>query len=98
MYYLSLQGFFCNTEKDFDSLCKSLRGFASHNKDMMFEICKDRPPHLQYNFDTVRPTLRKQGLNMLLLLFNLPFYTFLYAGKIQCYMFFNLPFISFFMP
>ncbi|KAK7091036.1 hypothetical protein V1264_010753 [Littorina saxatilis] len=54
-------GFFCDTEKDFDDLCKSLRAFAERNKDMMFEICKDRPPHLQYNFDTVKPTLRKSG-------------------------------------
>ncbi|XP_076454099.1 cysteine protease ATG4B-like isoform X2 [Babylonia areolata] len=52
-------GFFCDSEKAFDDLCQSLRSFGK--KNMMFEICKERPPHLPYNFDTVPPSLRKKG-------------------------------------
>ena len=62
LFLFCLQGFFCDSEKDFNELCKSLRAFAHQNKDMMFEICKDRPPHLQYNFDTVIPSFRKTGM------------------------------------
>ncbi|KAL8595912.1 hypothetical protein ACOMHN_018224 [Nucella lapillus] len=53
-------GFFCDSEKAFDDLCQSLRSFGK--KNMMFELCKERPPHLPYNFDTVMPSIRKKGM------------------------------------
>lgn len=48
-----LQGFYCDTEKDFNELCKSLRVFSQSNKHAMFEIRKDRPSHLKYQFHTI---------------------------------------------
>ena len=61
LVFFYFQGFYCDCEKDFDDLCNSLRTFGQRNKNMMFEVCKERPPHLQYNFDTVMPSFRKKG-------------------------------------
>ena len=46
-----LQGFFCDSEGDFDDLCTSLRSLCPDSKGVMFEVCTHRPPYLQYNPD-----------------------------------------------
>lgn len=51
-------GFYCDTEKEFDSLCKSLRAFGKINKNSMFEIYKDRSAHFPYGFSS-SPTSSK---------------------------------------
>lgn len=79
------QGFYCESEKNFDDLCQSFRKFSKSNKNCMFEIRKERPLHLQYTFRAVAASSKHSG-NWITRASSLLFPQKFWSQEISCFL------------